>query len=93
MSKRFGDLIANYWWAIILAWVFGVAFVWAVTPEWDSVTHDGDIAYLPSDLDSVAGTRLLEQAFPTGRSKSEMVVGKACSNSLVPATLSKSLGK
>ena len=74
MSKRFGDLIANYWWAIILAWVFGVAFVWAVTPEWDSVTHDGDIAYLPSDLDSVAGTRLLEQAFPTGRSKSEMVV-------------------
>ena len=44
------------------------------TPKWDDVTHDGDLAYMPERMPSVQGEKLLEQAFPDGRSKSEAVV-------------------
>ncbi|MCA9214954.1 MAG: MMPL family transporter [Planctomycetales bacterium] len=74
MNRRFGDLVAKHWRLVILCWVIGLLVVCWLTPRWDSVTHDGDLAYLPEDLDSVAGERLLEEAFPIGRSKSEMVV-------------------
>jgi uncharacterized membrane protein YdfJ with MMPL/SSD domain len=74
MFERFGEFVSRYWLAIILVWVIGLVVIHQTTPTWNSVTHDGDLAYLPPDLSSIAGERLLEAAFPTGRSKSEMVV-------------------
>lgn len=80
MIERFGQLVSRYWWAIILVWAAGLLFVTWTTPKWDTVTLDGDLAYLPPDLSSVAGEAMLDKAFPVGRSKSEMVVVVAREN-------------
>ena len=45
-----------------------------LAPPWDSVTYDGDFDYLPPAMPSVTGGRLLDQAFPEERSRSEIVI-------------------
>ena len=45
-----------------------------VSPRWDDVTHDGDFAYLPNEMTSVRGEKLLEEAFPDNYSKSQVAI-------------------
>ncbi len=42
--------------------------------RWDDVTHDGDLAYLPTSMPSARGMRLLNEAFPDERGRSELAV-------------------
>jgi RND superfamily putative drug exporter len=74
MFERLGALVARQWWIVIVAWVGLAAALEAVAPRWDDVTHDGDLAYLPENLPSVEGGRLLARAFPDQRSKSEIAI-------------------
>ena len=74
MFKRLGNFVSRHWLITILFWVVLVVVVRLTSPKWDSVTHDGDLAYMPTSMPSVQGELLLEQAFPRGRSKSEAVV-------------------
>lgn len=74
MFDRFGEFVSRFWWLIILFWVGLVVLTKLFAPEWDEVTNDGDLAYMPSDMTSVIAEQLLERAFPNGRSKSEMAV-------------------
>ncbi|HTN73975.1 MAG TPA: MMPL family transporter, partial [Pirellulaceae bacterium] len=66
--------ITRYWWAVILLWVAAVVSVKAVAPNWDDIAYDGDLAYLPETLPSFVGEKLLADAFPQDRAKSQMVV-------------------
>lgn len=60
---------------IVLAlWVCAVVAVRVGTPRWDDVTHDGDFAYLPREMPSSQGERLLASAFPETLSKSQIVL-------------------
>ncbi len=43
-------------------------------PSWTDVAYDGDFDYLPARMTSVAGGRLLDQAFPGDRSRSQVVL-------------------
>jgi len=74
MYERLGRLISRRWGLTILAW----AALWAglhwLAPRWNDVTRDGDLAYLPEQMISVQGERLLKTAFPQARSKSQIVV-------------------
>ena len=45
-----------------------------LNPRWDDVTHDGDLAYLPDSMPSVIGQRLMAEAFPGSKAKSQLVV-------------------
>ena len=74
MVDQLGKIISKSWWLIILFWIALVAVSKTFAPAWDDVTNDGDLAYMPDEMTSVVGERLLEQAFPDGRSKSEMVI-------------------
>ncbi len=74
MFIRLGRLIARHWFLVILSWIAIVALTRWFAPRWDDVTYDGDLAYMPSYLSSVKAERLLEEAFPRGRAKSEIVV-------------------
>ena len=74
MFDRIGDFVSRFWWLIILGWIALLAIAKSQAPAWDDVTYDGDLAYMPADMTSVVGEHLLEEAFPDGRSKSEMVV-------------------
>ena len=57
-----------------LVWVLVAVAVRLAAPPWNRVAYDGDFEYLPADMSSVAGGRLLDQAFPGERSRSQIVL-------------------
>jgi putative drug exporter of the RND superfamily len=61
--------------AWIVAFWFIVAFgARSLAPSWNAVALDGDFAYLPADLPSVKGGRVLDDAMAQQRSRSQMVI-------------------
>ncbi|NLF71813.1 MAG: MMPL family transporter [Candidatus Anammoximicrobium sp.] len=69
-----GKLVTRHWLAVIVGWVLIVALLQWAAPNWDDVTRDGDLAFLPPQMPSVRGERLLSDAFPRDRAKSEIAV-------------------
>ena len=74
MFQRLGELVSRHWLLTIVLWIVVIVVIRLNAPSWDSVTHDGDLAYMPASMPSVIGEDLLERAFPEGRSKSEAIV-------------------
>jgi len=60
---------------IILLWFTLVPVVGGLAPSWNSVTLDGDFAYLPEDCVSVKGQKLLKESFSGTGNGSQMVIG------------------
>ncbi len=74
MYQRLGQFVARHWLAIIFAWAALVPTVGWIAPSWDQVTNDGDLAYLPERMTTVRAERLMEEAFPHNRAKSQFVI-------------------
>jgi RND superfamily putative drug exporter len=74
MYKRLGEFVARRWLAIIVAWMALVPTISWIAPTWDSVTKDGDLAYLPDRMTTVRGEQLMAQAFPKDLVKSQFVL-------------------
>ena len=72
MFDRLGRFIARHWAPVVVAWVLLAACLHVVAPRWDQVTHDGDLAYLPASFPSVEGERLMAEAFPQNKAKSQI---------------------
>jgi len=69
---RLGNFVSGHWLTVIVGWVLVVALLRWVSPAWDDVTRDGDLAYLPDGMPSVVGEQLLTDAFPHTRAKSQI---------------------
>ncbi len=82
MFHRLGRLIADYWWAFVVGWVVVLLLLKTVSPVWDSVTRDGDLAYLPEETASLRAERVLDNAFPEKRARSQvcLVVARKTGN-------------
>jgi len=74
MFDRLGSVVSRHWPIVVIAWLVLAVALHRVAPRWNDITHDGDLAYLPDSLPSVEGERLLREAFPEDRSKSEFVI-------------------
>lgn len=74
MFDQLGSLVARRRAWILVVWVVVVAAVHMVAPRWNSVTKDGDFAYLPQDRTSVRGNQLLSNGFPDYYSKSQLAL-------------------
>jgi putative drug exporter of the RND superfamily len=74
MSVLLGKFVTRHWLAVIVGWVLIVVVLYAVAPNWDDVTRDGDLAFLPPQMPSVRGEQLLSKAFPRDRARSEIAV-------------------
>ncbi len=76
MFDRLGILISRYrlWLLVMLGWALLVAWLQWNAPRWEDITHDGDFAYLPEQMTSVRGEKLLEEAFPEVEHKSSLVL-------------------
>ena len=74
MFVLLGKFVTRHWLAVIVGWVLVVALLRWVAPNWDDVTRDGDLAFLPPQMPSVRGEQLLADAFPRDRAKSEVAV-------------------
>jgi putative drug exporter of the RND superfamily len=70
----FSTTVIRYRWAIIVAWLVATVGLRVAAPKWDEVAADGDFNFLPADLTSVAGGRLIGEAFPGVRTQSQLVL-------------------
>lgn len=73
-------MVTHYWPAVIGAWIALAVLLKLVAPSWESIAADGDLAFLPSTVPSVAGQKQLDEAFPGARVRSQMVVVLATEN-------------
>lgn len=74
MFTRLGALVSHHPLLVILSWVALAVGVHYVAPDWDDVTQDGNLHYLPPEMTSVRGRALLEEAFPDAKAKSQLVI-------------------
>src|SRR5688572_26212278 len=74
MFYRLGEFVARRWLWVIVAWVVVLVALRYSVPRWDDVTLDGDLEYLPREMTSVRGDRLLTEAFPESRTRSQIAV-------------------
>ncbi len=74
MFLRLGTLVARHPVLIIFTWIVLAAGLHGIAPPWDAVTREGNLEYLPPEMTSVRGARLLEAAFPQWRAKSQFVI-------------------
>lgn len=71
---RLGRFVSHYWLTILLVWIVVTIALQLAAPSWDAITNDGDFAYLPDDVPTLRGERILEKAFPAKRPKSQIAV-------------------
>ncbi len=80
MFDRLGIIVSRYPALVLLGWVVVSALVFLCAPRWDDVTRDGDFAYLPQRMPSVAGEKLLRAAFPDTIAQSQAILVIARNN-------------
>lgn len=71
---RWGLWLCRHGRWVIAAWVALFLLLRVTAPPWDEITYDGDVAYLPQDMPSVLGQRLLREAFGQQFAPSEIVL-------------------
>ena len=74
MFERLGKFVSNHWLIVVISWVVVVALLRWLAPAWNDITCDGDLAYLPARMPSIRGEKLLADAFPFDRPKSQIAV-------------------
>jgi RND superfamily putative drug exporter len=74
MYAWLGGIVSRHWAWVVVGWIALAVCLHRVSPRWEDVTHDGDLAYLPPTMPSVAGELLLARAFPDNKSKSEIAL-------------------
>ena len=73
-SHRWARTVTQNRWWILGFWLVLAVVIRSQAPQWKEVALDGDFEYLPGQMSSVAGGRLLDLAFPEERSRSQIVL-------------------
>ena len=74
MFPILGRTVSRCWMVWLAAWVLLWAGTRAAAPRWNDVARDGQFNFLPSDVPSRRGERLLRDAFPGLRAGSSIVI-------------------
>jgi len=74
MFRLLGEIVSRRWALVLLAWAALMVGLRQVAPRWEDVTHDGDFAYLPGEMTSVRGEKLLAAAFPDHLARSQIAL-------------------
>ncbi len=77
MFARLAHFVTRHWMLVIVLWLVAVFGVRLIAPRWESITHDGDFAYLPPQMASVVGEQWMTEAFPWQRGRSQVVIAIA----------------
>ncbi|QDT13795.1 MMPL family transporter [Planctomycetes bacterium K23_9] len=74
VSAAWAEIVTRWWHVVLIAWIVIAVGLRLAAPAWNDVAYDGDFEYLPPTMSSVAGGRLLDDAFPGVRSRSQIVL-------------------
>ncbi|QDV73028.1 MMPL family transporter [Botrimarina mediterranea] len=71
-AERIAALINRHWMWLLIGWVVLAVGLKLVAPTWDSIAKDGDLEYLPANVPSLRGERLLQESFPNEKAHSQV---------------------
>lgn len=74
LAERLASLTNRRWLGVLAAWLVLAGGLKLVAPSWDAIAKDGDLEYLPADVPSLRGERLLQEAFPDEQAHSQLSV-------------------
>lgn len=74
LAERLATLVNRHWLLLLVGWVVLAGGLKLVAPSWDEIAKDGDLEYLPAEVASLRGERLLRDAFPNEKAHSQIVV-------------------
>ena len=63
MYRLLGNSVIRLWPAILLGWVIALVALKLSAPNWQDVIEEGEFAFLPSEMPSLAGERQYEDAW------------------------------
>lgn len=63
MYRLLGNSVIRLWPAILLGWVLALVALKLSAPNWQDVIEEGEFAFLPNDMPSLAGERQYEDAW------------------------------
>lgn len=72
--ERFARWVVTHAKLILLLWFVGAVLIRGTSPDWSSLALDGDFDYLPAGMPSVAAEQVLDEAFPSNRPRSQVVL-------------------
>ncbi|GIW96980.1 MAG: transporter [Pirellulaceae bacterium] len=67
-------IVTRHWSWVLLAWLVLAVALKATAPRWETIAADGDLAFLPPDVPSAIGRRVLEEAFPGAHARSSLAI-------------------
>ncbi len=68
------NLTNRYWAAVLVAWLVIALALHFTAKSWKELRADGDLEYLPKHVTSLQGEKLLKEAFPNERARSQIVL-------------------
>lgn len=74
IASALRHLVNRHWPWLIVGWLALAGGLHLAAPSWDVVARDGDLDYLPASVTSQRAAKLLREAFPNERAKSQIVV-------------------
>ncbi len=74
MFRALGASVARYWGIWLLSWIAGYVCASIFAPSWETVAKDGEFDFLPDRLPSRQGDKLFQQAFPSEKLASSVVI-------------------
>ncbi|MDA0282061.1 MAG: hypothetical protein O3B86_01790, partial [Planctomycetota bacterium] len=63
MYRLLGNTVVRIWPAILLSWIIALVALKLSAPDWQDVIQQGEFAFLPDDMPSLAGERQFEEAW------------------------------
>lgn len=74
LAERFAHVVNHRPRLVLLAWLLLAVGLKLIAPSWQQIALDGDLDYLPREVDSLQGEALLDAAFPNEQANSQAVV-------------------
>ena len=73
-TERLARFVTTRWRLVLAFGLTATVLLFATAPKWKDIAYDGDFEYLPKRMNSVAAARVLDEAFPGDRARSQIVL-------------------
>ena len=74
LTHRLAAFVTSHWRWVLIFWIAATAVMQGFAPRWGDVAYDGDFEYLPERMNTVEASRILDDAFPGDRARSQIVL-------------------
>ncbi|MEO1616586.1 MAG: MMPL family transporter [Planctomycetota bacterium] len=74
LAEMLARFVTERWRTVLTLWIILTVVAVSISPPWDQIAQDGDFEYLPDRMNTVAAARVLDEAFPAERARSEIVL-------------------